>query len=198
MDEDKKQELKKEILLGFHTQFAENQRTREQSFLKILSYLGAIIIGYAFVYHKSAEYSHNELSLVAILSVALLFFGSLVILTIAYNYRRDQIINAKIKGYVDVIGDKNIFPINYDPRKSKSLKKWYSWIPDFLLVFFCLFPIVQIILLISYILKLEFNFINIHWLSTFTVIFGIISFMGMIFFYALYFRKIKKCIKDNP
>jgi len=197
MDENKIKELKKDILLGFHTQFAENQRTREQSFLKILGFLGAIILGYALVYHNSKEYSHNELSLVAILSMALLFFGSLVILTIAYNFRRDQIINAKIRDYVGLLGEKNIFPESYDPRKSKSLRRWYSWIPDFLLVFYYLFPVAHFVLLLSYLLKLKFDCNNIHWLSTFTVFVGIVSYLAMIFYYCKYFNKIKKAIKDN-
>ena len=154
--------LQEKLLLGFHTQFAENQRTREQSFLKILGFLGAVIFGYAYVYHNYNAIQPKEFSYITLVSEFLLSFGTLIITIIAYNFRRDQIINAKIRTKVNLLGDDNIFPRSFDPRLSSSLSRPFGWMPDFLNLFFYLFPVVQIILLVSYFdkQKSRFDFCN--------------------------------------
>ena len=49
LNEDEAAYLRKELLLGFHTQFAENQRAREDAFMKLLAFLAALLAGYAVV-----------------------------------------------------------------------------------------------------------------------------------------------------
>jgi|GEM_PF-6579566 len=197
--EDSKSQLKKELLLGFHKQFAENQRVREQSFLKIFGFLGSVIIGYSYVYHKTTEFDYIELSFIAIISQILLVFGALIVLSIAYNFRRDQTINAKIRTYARIIGDNNIFPSSYDPRKSNSLQHWHKWLPSFLSNFFIIFPIVLVTLQISYIIKLNlfFTFCAIDWFITSTIIVGILSFLTIAYSYFSYYYKLKKFISIN-
>lgn len=151
----KKEKLAHDILHSFHTQFAENQRTREQAFLKILGFLGFVIFGYAYVYDRLSG-DIDKFTLVAITSELLLMFGALIITTIAYNFRRDQYINAKIRRSCAILGDDKIFPEGYDPSVSlKSRKRILTWMPDFLSVFYWVFPTFQLLLFISYAFKLR-------------------------------------------
>lgn len=196
-----KSKLAHDILLGFHTQFAENQRTREQSFLKILGFLGAVIFGYAYVYNKLWT-SIDKFSLVAIASELILMFGALIITTIAYNFRRDQFIIAKIRISCGTLGDDKIFPKAFDP--SFSLKsKWrvFNWMPNFLGVFFLMFPIFQLFLYVSYSTKLKVHFAvaNINGYVTATFLSFIISFLVTLLVTAYYFNQLrsKLGIKNN-
>jgi len=192
-------ELRKEILLGFHTQFAENQRTREQSFLKILSFLGAVIFGYAYVFHNYPQISSIEFSYVALLSELLLSFGALIIVTISYNFRRDQVVNAKIRTLVRLIGDDKIFPTNYDPRLSNPEKRIHNWMPDFLNVFYFLFPIVQLVLYISFLDRIDayFSLSTPELGLTLVSILCVFSIFLTPLFNWIYFRKINRVINEN-
>lgn len=144
-----KSELTREILLGFHTQFAENQRSREQSFLRILTFLAVPVGAYAYVYHyylienEELKIQIGELYLIQGIATLLIFAGIWTIITISNNFRRDQYINAKIRENCDLIGDSNIFPSSYNPIVSLKSQGLYNWMPDFLLVFYCLFVAVQ-------------------------------------------------------
>jgi hypothetical protein len=155
---EEKAELARDILRSFHTQFAENQRIREQAFLKILGFLGAVIFGYAYVFENYWD-DVEKYSLVTTASEIILLFGSLIISTIAYNFRRDQYINAKIRRSCDILGEGKIFPEGYDPSVSlKNIRRIFSWMPDFLAVFFWLFPLFQFILYKMYASNLANNF----------------------------------------
>lgn len=142
--------FREDLLVRWHTQFAENQRIREQSFLKLLGFLGAVVLGYAIVYKNEPE----ELNMVVIAAISLIFFGAWQILTIAYNFRRDQYVNTQIRKDANVCDD-IIFPKDFDPSYSiMNSKRIFSWIPDFLLPYYVVFPFFQILLLISYFIKI--------------------------------------------
>jgi len=193
-------EFRKQILLGFHTQFAENQRTREQSFLKILGFLGAVIFGYAYSFHNyPSQILSIEFSYVTLLSEFLLTFGALIIITISYNFRRDQIVNAKIKKMARVIGDNKIFPKRYDPCESDSINNYLFWMPDFLAVFYYLFPLVQIVLFISFLDKIDacFDLRKPDLGLTILVLLSIISIFLTPFFNWKYFKKLKRFCLEN-
>jgi hypothetical protein len=148
-DGNDKMNFKEELLVRWHTQFAENQRIREQSFLKILGFLGAVVLGYTFVYQNYPK----ELNIVVVASVSLIFFGSWQIITIAYNFRRDQYVNVQIRKNADIVGDGKIFPKEFDPFYSlieKHSNRIYSWIPDFLLPYYFVFPFFQALIIISF------------------------------------------------
>lgn len=132
------------ILINWHTQFAENQRIREQSFQKILGFLGSIVLGYGYVFVMQEQ----QINYAIIIAMASIFFGAWQVNTIAYNFRRDQNININIRKMADVYGDDFIFPTSYDPRVSP--KGIFSWIPDFLQPYYCVFVFSQLVLLISY------------------------------------------------
>lgn len=150
--EDKSQ-LTREILLGFHTQFAENQRSREQSFLRILAFLAIPVGAYAYAYHYYFHPTNDlkvglpEFYLVQALAVLLIFAGTWTLVIISNNFRRDQFVNAKIREVCDLLGDSKIFPDSYNPKNSLAFQGLFKWMPDFLLVFFFLFIAVQASLL---------------------------------------------------
>ncbi|MBI2417140.1 MAG: hypothetical protein HYV28_04435 [Ignavibacteriales bacterium] len=132
------------ILVNWHTQFAENQRIREQSFQKILGFLGSIVLGYGYVFVMQEQ----QINYAVIIAMASIFFGAWQVNTIAYNFRRDQIVNGKIRKMAGVFGEDYIYPESYDPTVSP--KGIISWIPDFLQPYYGVFVFSQLILLISY------------------------------------------------
>ena len=83
-----KSELSIEILVNYHTQFAGNQRSKEQYFFRIAGYLGAIIFGYAYVCRQFGTKT-IELSFVLIASQILLSLGASAIVVLSYSWRRD-------------------------------------------------------------------------------------------------------------
>lgn len=185
--------LAAELLKGFHTQFAENQRTREQSFLKILGFLGAVILGYAYVYKNLAD-DVQVFSFAAIIAVIVLFFGSAIVTVIAYSFRRDQYVNVRIRKEADIIGDSKPFPSDYDPThifgKSSAI---FTWMPDIFLFFFWLFPIFQILVLISYSMKLHLSFslCQPSGPETSTVIVSVVSIVLSVFAFFRFGSKLK-------
>jgi hypothetical protein len=154
IDRDK---LGEQLLATFHAQFAENQRVKEQSFLQIAGYLGAIIFGYAYVYHNL----RNEiptLSFVTMAAALLLAFGALVVVVISYNWRRDQLVNARIRRLAGVLGTTSAFPESYDPVVTLATKNSISWMPNLLAVFYTLFPVFQVLLVASYAARIGARF----------------------------------------
>jgi hypothetical protein len=163
LDPGTSRELQKEILLSFHTQFAENQRSREDSFLKFLALLGAVLAGYAFLFQRTPGASNVTNSKAALLlfqsaSAAVLFSGARLVVTISNNFRRDQHVNVRIRQACGLIGDGRIFPESYDP--ANGLRTWglYSWMPDFLRAFYWLFILFQIGGLVAFGVLAELGF----------------------------------------
>lgn len=189
-----KEKLARDILYGFHHQFAENQRTREQNFLKILGFLGAVIFGYAYVYNKLWQ-NIDEFSLVAIAGELILMFGGLVITTIAYNFRRDQYINARIRKSCGVLGNNKIFPEEFDPSVSlKNKRRLFTWMPNFLYVFFLIFPTFQIVLFASYATKLNiyYTISDCNGYVTFTFLSFVLSLSITIGFATYFYYRLRK------
>jgi len=189
-----KNDLKKEMLVGWLSQWAENQRVREQSFLKIIGFLGVVIYGYAYVYHNKS--SDQEFSLIFIVCEFILTFGSSIILAISYNYRRDQIVNAKILKKADELGSGKIFPESYDPCYSFKNARSFTWIPDFLASFYLIFPLTQIVLIVSYYYKInpERNICNLDYSTVILILFSIISLMISMYLPFRYYNKLIKII----
>ena len=84
-----------ELLVGFHKQFAENQRSREQSFLRILAFLAVPVAAYAYAYQyylhptEAIKVSTRDLCYVHALASLLIFAGTWTLTIIANNFRRD-------------------------------------------------------------------------------------------------------------
>ena len=187
-----------EILRSFHFQFAENQRTREQSFLKILGFLGAVVAAYAYVY-QNQSLGVVIFSLATIAAVVLLTFGSAIVAVIAYNFRRDQYINARIRRLAGIIGKGKIFPSEYDPSHLYDKKMNVRfWMPDIFNVFFMVFPIFQILLIVSFLAKTRLElveFSRIEWFSTFAVFVSLLALFFSMGCYVYYGRKLRGKIK---
>jgi hypothetical protein len=184
-------DLAKELLKTFHSQFAENQRVKEQSFLQIAGYLGAIIFGYAYVFHNHDDET-DVLSLVAIAAVLLLALGAWVVVVISYNWRRDQLVNANIRRFCGLLGAADsIFPPNYDPATTLPEKTIFSWMPNLLAIFYVLFPLFEALLLVSFIAKTKpvYALASADWFITFAIVTSV-SAMGATLYAPVYFRRI--------
>src|SRR6266849_4574322 len=171
-----KDDLAKELLKTFHSQFAENQRVKEQSFLQIAGYLGAIIFGYAYVF-QNLRNELDVLSLVAIAATLLLALGAWVVVVISYNWRRDQLVNAKIRRYCGILGTPDsVFPEGYDPSTTLKSKNMISWMPNLLAIFYLVFPTFEMLLLISFLVRTRpvFSMSGIDWLLSFAVVVSVL------------------------
>ncbi len=199
MNSEDKSELTREILLGFHTQFAENQRSREQSFLRILTFLAVPVGAYAYVYHYflipngELKIEINELYLIQGIATLLIFAGTWIVITISNNFRRDQFVIAKIRKECGLLGDEKIFPESYNPEVSLKSKGFIEWMPDFLQVFFYLFLSVQAFL--GYVFCKTVNPIcvgfntHIDWTLTIVWILTVLLFIISLFFLPFIYRK---------
>lgn len=120
-------ELRRKALAHTFEQFSDNQKYKEQSFIRILGFLGAVVFGYAFVYQKyltrPQAYNFLDFSLISTAAILLLTGGAWLIIAIGYSFRRDQHIMAKIKKSIDIIGKQNYFSWNYNPLSIYCLKK---------------------------------------------------------------------------
>ena len=199
---DQPEQLAAELLKAFHIQFAENQRTREQSFLKILGFLGAVVLGYAYVY-KNFSSEVDSFSLIAITSTILLFFGATIVTVIAYSFRRDQYVCYRIRDLAKISGKDKPFPEDYNPSSLFNNDSYghalnrLLWLPDLFRFYFLVFPIFQILILVSYVLKrnLHFCFSNPNGYDTLTIIIATASFSLSIYMAIAFGSKLKHKMK---
>ena len=195
--EDFSRELRLELLATFHRQFAENQREKEQSFLRFAAFVGATAAAYGYVYQRSPV-DLSLLSLTALAASGLMLFGSCVIVTIAYNWRRDQLVNANIRRMAGVIGTKNIFPNTYDPAATLTEKNLLTWIPNMLAVFWLLIVTMQVLILLSYVNRLGIKpamSTSVDLTTTFTFWISIVCITASIATAAHFKRKLHKFIR---
>lgn len=196
-----KDDLAKDLLKTFHSQFAENQRVKEQSFLQIAGYLGAIIFGYAYVFHNLKK-ELDILSLVAMAATLLLALGAWVVVVISYNWRRDQLVNAKIRRYCGILGAPDgVFPESYDPSTTLGSKNVISWMPNLLAIFYIVFPVFEALLLLSFFVrtKLELSMSHIDWLLSSAVAVSLVSIAATCYAPLHFMRKlIGKAVASAP
>ncbi len=198
MEEQDKSTLARELMLGFHTQFAENQRSREQSFLRILAFLAIPLVGYAYAYqyyfHHSREFpvGLTEFCYVQVIASLLISAGTWTIVIIANNFRRDQYVNARIREAAGVLGDGKVFPYKYDPKESFKEKALFKWMPDFLFAFYVLFMSVQAVLLYIFYNAVEPVSIvfgtRMNWTHTFAFVIPCILFLTCLLLLPWYYR----------
>lgn len=145
-------EAAKDILKDFHRQFAENQNANKGYFISSVGMLGFVVFAYAYVYAKYAD----ELAYAYFVSEFMLFIGAWFLVAAAYNFRRDQMVNNNIRKHYGLIGDDCVFPVGFDfGKKLRERKKnCISWMPDFFIVFYTIFPVIQWTIAISYYLKI--------------------------------------------
>lgn len=179
--------LKEELSKKIHEQFAENQKAKEQSLIKILGLIGGVIAVYFYVYEGYLTNKFDAFQLrFALTSSIVLFSGAAwIVVANAYYYRRDQYLHNKVRFQFGLF--ENLLPANYNPisiyllKKRKNLlnlfmdkkvkcfldmvglygSKFYfsyiRWLPDSYMIYFFLFPFFMILIMIIGISDLEFT-----------------------------------------
>lgn len=186
--------LAEDLLKNYQIQFAENQRNREQSFLKIVGFLGAVVFGYAYVY---VNLSHDQItfSLVTMAAVILLLFGSAIITVIAYSFRRQQYVTGRINRHAQLIGPGKPLPSDYDPSHLFATRvKRLMWMPDIFLIFYLVFPLFQLIVLASFAAKSGQGAASSTWnpLHVWTLAVAILSLAASLGIVIAYGKKLRK------
>jgi hypothetical protein len=159
-----------ELLLKLHEQFAENQNDTSNRFVKV--FLGVLVLfgfyGFAFALQQKMIVCEgiklvNDLALIllSILVLVVLTFLIAILLYQAYQHRRDQAINNKIR--YKYLKNEAAFEYFFSQYKG-TLKHYLSYIPDYILVqisFFYVLSLATIILQCRYVTQgCEFLFIQ--------------------------------------
>ncbi|MBI1803597.1 MAG: hypothetical protein HY033_12530 [Ignavibacteriae bacterium] len=190
------EKLAADLLKNFHDQFAENKKMGEQFFLKIVSFLGAIVVGYSYIYNNFSG-DVIAFSFVSTASVMLLLFGSAIVTVLAYSFKRDEYVNARIRKYARIIGDDKPFPSDYDSSHAfrKRIDRLF-WMPDIFFIFFLVFPLFQWIILLSYSMKrqLQFACCQQNTFDTWTVIISLASLLASFMILLSFGGKLKRRI----
>jgi|SaaInlStandDraft_6_1057023.scaffolds.fasta_scaffold80305_1 hypothetical protein len=168
---------------SFHEQFAINQNHHQDILFKLLSIIGAVIVGYGYILHGyNGKYEISEAIFGLIVSEIILITGLAVVVINASGFRRDQNVCYRIRRKAEVIAkeekdDKEkdfVFPYSFYPFKEKPC--FYSWMPDFHKLFYLVFIVFQILSGIALIYKSVPNgeFCNNSCLIIFTILISLI------------------------
>lgn len=222
MYSDNMENYKQELVKSFHQQFAENQNNHQSAFIQLLSIILSVIVGFGLALlnfggtstDKNFHLTLFDFTIAFCIAEGVLTLGFCLVVSYAYGFRRDQFVNATIRERAGITEESTeplwqIFPNNYNPQKSflkkqnekkKLLIIW--WMPDFHSIFTFAFLILEVLLLITYILKsYKANFLftdsSIDWPSLFVFAIGI--FFLFITYYTLYqfFKKIKRLYAEK-
>lgn len=186
---------------SFHEQFAINQNHHQDILFKLLSIIGAVIVGYGYIIHGyKVEYDITEAIFSLIVSEVLLIVGLAVVIINASGFRRDQNVCYRIRRKSEIIAkdkkmeneDNNkvfVFPYSFYPFDKKPC--FYLWMPDFHKLFYVIFVVFQILSGIALICKsVRNNEFCAH--SCLIVITVLISVILSIWLQSYYTKKMKK------
>lgn len=154
-----KEDTSNEIIFSFHEQFAINQNHHQDILFKLLSIIGAVIVGYGYILHDYSKiYSFSEAVFGLIVSEILLIIGLSVVVISANSFRRDQNVCYRIRRKAELTAGKktdekkdDIFPYSFYPLKEKP--GFFTWMPDFHQMFSVAFIIFQLLTGIVLIVK---------------------------------------------
>lgn len=149
-----------DILDSIHEQFAENQNHHQGLFIQLLIALFILFGGFGYVYVYTVDptdsipysqtfiqcgyFSYAILIAVGFIVSLVLLLLNCVILHLGYSFRRDQVINMKIRLY-KLENYEKIFEDLYKPTN----KSCFKYLPDFYAIFFWAITILQLIIFIS-------------------------------------------------
>ena len=182
-----------DLLLATHQQFAENQRIREGLFVRLIALIGGVVAAYAFVFQAFRKNGDAELfGLTVVVVELLLALSAWLVCVFAQNFRRDQSVNARIRHEYGIIGSDGIYPRGYNPALSLGTRRFFMWMPDFYSVFYCLFILIELLVLASYAYRLE---LQLMWAgasasATVAVLLSTSAICTSFFAPILYYRKI--------
>ncbi len=167
---EEEQEIKDELLIKLHEQFAENQNHHQAIFIQFIIALLTLFAAYAYIFihmdisntdklillKKSNEveyFSPIVLIFVSTIVLAILSLLGGLLLTLGYSFRRDQHINKKIREKYLIDGEyERVFGSLYNPDN----KNVFSFLPDFYLLFFWFIIGFQVIIFVATILRIIF------------------------------------------
>jgi hypothetical protein len=167
------QELKNNLMRDFHYQFAENQKHHQSLVIRLITTLGGIFIGVGYVGHGYLNNGSNNDGSFKALEFAITILVAQILLTIlvsfvshlASSFRRDQLVNFKIRDNVNLINNENstnnenfyglVFSKSFDPRYKFGC--FWKVFPDFHRIFTISFLVFQFVLWI-----LSWSMININ------------------------------------
>jgi hypothetical protein len=215
-DRQRQTEMRNELELSFHRQFAENQNHHQNVLFKLLTVLAGVILGYGYILHgyspyfdNKSQYEIREVIFALIVSQIVLMIGLAAISNMGFGFRRDQLVNFKIRLKHGLIArnkeEDNIFPFSYNPMhdfvflekdevKVKGLRL-INWMPEFHKIFSITFFLFQLICAVAFIVKTESDgfFLYQEWLAYLSFAFPLLSFWILFKFH----RKIKKYYKEQ-
>ena len=201
------EEFRYDLLKSFHTQFAQNQNHHQNLFIQVVSILLTVIIGFGYTLFnfKSTGYSPNfstigifEFSVAFTISELILTLGVAIVSNMAMGYRRDQLMNAKIREAANITADsannpseKNefkIFAISYNPMKnyhdkhfSKNRRMFFDWMPNFHVIFSITFLVIQFLIILIYFAKLSINKYLMFHINNYFDFYSLICAIGIFF-----------------
>ncbi len=168
-----REDLKNEVLKGFHDQFAQNQNHHQRLFIQFLSAVLIVLFAYVVVITNITEevqpiytvkrhdyiisYSYFHLYGAYVIAQMIFVLLILVALNMGYNYRRDQTVNQNIRNYAINNNEliKNIFSTGgFD---TKNLNAW-DYLPGFHKIFYFFMLIVQILIWASVLFYIHFGY----------------------------------------
>ena len=189
-----------DILSSIHEQFAENQNHHQGLFIQLLIALFILFggFGYVYVYTDSTipycqtsiqcgHFSNSILIAVGFIVSLVLLLLNCVILHLGYSFRRDQVINMKIRKYKLENYD-NIFGELYKPTD----KCFLQYLPDFYAIFFWAITILQFIVFICLCAKDGLVCFSGHIFSLIIFLFCFSLIFASIYFYCEKYKKYKK------
>ncbi|GEM_PF-2691103 len=177
----KRAELRNTLEATFHQQFAINQNHHQDVLFKLLTILGAVILGYGYILHgyapptgnvdtdKAIQYTLSEAGVALAIAEVLLILGLALTSNMALNFRRDQLVNYKIRRRNKLIDSPieadNIFLPTYNPLytfaspdykrthgKNRKLR-FVNWMPEFHKIFSRIFLLFQLLCILAFLVK---------------------------------------------
>lgn len=190
--------MENNILETLHEQFAENQNHHQKLFIQFLIALLVLFAGFGYVYvhtipdvpyvqtyievKSNVEYFSGSILLItAIIVSTIMLLLNLILLNQGYGFRRDQLINKKIRKKHLNRNYKKIFGRLYN----SSGKGFLDFLPDFYAIFFWFITVFQLFILVSVMFKTE------------TYCLVLMPFLLSIFFYHKTYSKYKLNLKHK-
>jgi len=199
----KEEEFKFELMKSFHEQFAQNQNHHQNLFIQVVSILLTVIIGFGYTlfnFKATGESNNNstiglfEFTCAFAISEIILSLGIALVSNMALGYRRDQLMNTRIREAAKITVDTatkvddKIFASSYNPMKNyynkfynKNKSMRIDWMPNFHLIFSITIITIEFLVVLIYFTKLGLNsFIEVHPNNTFDYS-SLISIIGVFF-----------------
>lgn len=192
-----------QLLQIIHQQFSENQNHHSGLFIQILLALFALfgVLGYvafntkSFNFINDANYNDIAYCLTATLVSSVLLLLNKLILNYGYGFRRDQIVNQRIR--LRFLGDKDGYEEIFRDQYKADNKEKQSYLPSFHMIFFCAITIAQFILCFSMlILSIVGNCANRYFIIPLFLATIALSVLSLHFYNETYLKYIKN-IKDK-